>query len=118
MTPANLAHSAPKCRGFPTFELCGGALASLRMPNCLVEIYVPRNAGLTEVVAAARAAARRSSATRRVRYVGSIVVPDDETCFHVFQGPSAVAAPFSGTGDFQVVDLLSSAAVDPASLGH
>jgi hypothetical protein len=72
-------------------------------------------ANLAEVVAAARAAARRRSATWRVRYVDSIGVPD-ETCLH---GVPVVAAPFSGSGDFQCSDLLSFAGVDPrASAGR
>jgi hypothetical protein len=36
------------------------------------------------------------------------------TCF----GASNIAAPFSGSGNFQVVDLLSFAGVDPASFGQ
>jgi Nickel responsive protein SCO4226-like len=61
------------------------------MPNFLVEVYAPRNAALTELVAAARGATVRDSESGRIEYVDSILVPDDETCFHVFRGPSAFA---------------------------
>jgi len=56
------------------------------MPSYLVEVYAPRSARLTELEAAARSAARTA---RAVRYLESIHVPEDETCFHVFEGPSA-----------------------------
>jgi hypothetical protein len=60
----------------------------------LVETYFPRDGRdrLPEVVARARAAA---SAMRldgvEVRYLRPIFVPEDETCFHLFTGPSAEA---------------------------
>jgi hypothetical protein len=56
------------------------------MPTFLVEVYAPRLAQLADLEAAARAAARGASG---VRYLESILVPEDETCFHLFDGPSA-----------------------------
>ncbi len=56
------------------------------MPSFLVEVYAPRSARLGELEAAARAAAQ---AANGVRYLESIFVPEDETCFHLFDGPSA-----------------------------
>jgi hypothetical protein len=65
--------------------LCGHV-----MPEYLVELYLPRNS--TAPAEAARRA--RSSATamsregQRIRYLRSIFVPDDETCFLLFEAAS------------------------------
>jgi hypothetical protein len=55
----------------------------------LVESYepCPRRRDLTAVAARVRAAAEAAGLT----YVRSIFVPADETCFHVFEAPSAAA---------------------------
>jgi hypothetical protein len=58
------------------------------MPNFLVEIYAPSSSALSELIEAAKSVVREASG---VRYIDSIYVPDDETCFHVFEGPSAAA---------------------------
>jgi hypothetical protein len=60
------------------------------MPNFLVEIYAPSSSALPELIEAARAVTSEASA---VRYVESIYVPEDEPCFHVFEGASAAAIP-------------------------
>ena len=62
------------------------------MPSYLVEAYVPRSRA-----AEARAAGRRARAVAeelsrdgtRVRYVRTTFLPDDETCFHLFEAASA-----------------------------
>jgi hypothetical protein len=54
----------------------------------LVEVYQPR-AGASVAAARARSAAEAvSCAATRVRYVRSIFVPEDETCFHIFESSS------------------------------
>lgn len=59
------------------------------MPRFLVEVYAPKSSRLTELAAAARAAAKGPDGG--IWYVDSILVPEDETCFHVFEGPRAAA---------------------------
>jgi hypothetical protein len=66
------------------------------MPNFLVEVYAPGRAALADVVAAARMADDGG----RVRYMRSTFVAADETCFHLFEAPSAeaVAEAIRGCG--------------------
>lgn len=64
------------------------------MNEYLVEVYVPRNgaAGVDEAAARARAtAAQLSCEGMAVRYVRAVFVPEDETCFHVFNAVSQEA---------------------------
>ena len=64
------------------------------MPMYLIESYVARSR-----LAEARAAGRRAreaaelltSEGTDVRYIRTTVLPDDETCFHVFEAMSATA---------------------------
>lgn len=60
------------------------------MTGFLVETYTPAAAVLAEIEArAGLAAAELQQAGRPVRYVRSIFVPGDETCFHLFEAGSA-----------------------------
>jgi hypothetical protein len=62
------------------------------MASYLVETYLPRGYVLSEAVARMRAAAEASSLQGvPVRYLRSIFVPEDETCFHLLEGPSTDA---------------------------
>jgi hypothetical protein len=61
------------------------------MPTFLVEAYEPcgRAGSLVEIERRARtAAAELSRSGTTVRYMRSIYIPADETCFHVIEGPS------------------------------
>ncbi len=61
------------------------------MPTFLVEAYEPRgrNESLAEIERRARAAAAELSRSgMAVRYLRSIYIPVDETCFHVIECPS------------------------------
>jgi Protein of unknown function (DUF4242) len=64
------------------------------MSMFLIETYSPRadDAGLRATVARARAAARGLSAEGvRVRWLRTTFVPEDETCFLLFEAPCAEA---------------------------
>lgn len=64
------------------------------MPSFLVEIYAsaPDRDALAELIAETRAAVDRvTHEGSTVRLVHSICVPDDETCFFTFEGPSEEA---------------------------
>jgi hypothetical protein len=56
------------------------------MARYLVEVYMP-NRG--DAVARTRTDAARLARSRDVRYVRAILVPKDETCFHVVDAASA-----------------------------
>jgi hypothetical protein len=62
------------------------------MAEFLVEVYVPR----TDPAAAERGAERARTAAEQlaaegapIRYLRSIFVPEDETCFHLYTAASA-----------------------------
>ncbi len=64
------------------------------MPSYLVEAYVPRSRAGDARAAARRARAVADELTREgtpVRYVRTTFLPDDETCFHLFEAVSADA---------------------------
>ncbi len=59
------------------------------MPSYLVELYLPRGRSIEDAVALARRAAQAAAAEGTpVQYVRSLLVAEDETCFHVFQAPT------------------------------
>lgn len=62
------------------------------MPTYLVEAYSPKltRAACCELEARARQAARELAAEgRRIAYLSSIFISEDETCFHLFDARSA-----------------------------
>ena len=63
------------------------------MAEFLVEVYVARDDHRTarEIAAAARAVDGTPASGRSVRCLRSIFVPEDETCFLLFEAPSADA---------------------------
>jgi hypothetical protein len=59
------------------------------MTSFLVETYTPAMINIVEVEARARrAAAQLAEAGTEVRYLRAIFVPEDETCFHLFEAAS------------------------------
>lgn len=61
----------------------------------LIELHRPEHGwdGLQALSARARSAAERVNSTETpVRFLRSIFVPDDQTCFHLFEGTAAAVA--------------------------
>jgi hypothetical protein len=64
------------------------------MPEFLAEAYTPRGAPGTSAPSAAdiaRAADQASGPGDPVRFLGAIALPEEETCFWLYQAPSAAA---------------------------
>lgn len=61
------------------------------MPNYLVEVYRGSHRGEQLARVGGRARAAAEALTRQgtpVRFLGSIAVPDDEMCFHLYEAAS------------------------------
>lgn len=90
------------------------------MPTYLVETFLPRGAAGErplrdrEARAAADAMARAGT---RVRFVGSIHVPEDEICFFTFEALSraeaTLAAERAALGPLRVVEAVTSCSEEP-----
>ena len=90
------------------------------MPCFAVETYVPAASRepLLRISARARAAAGRGVG---VRYLASLFLPEDETCFHVLDAPSpdaaAEVAAQVGVGGARVLEAAVVFAVEGAEEG-
>ena len=60
------------------------------MPEFLAETYTPRPAA-PSAGDVARAAAHAGGPQAPVRFLGAVAVPEEETCFWLYQAPSAAA---------------------------
>ena len=92
------------------------------MSEFLVEVYVPRSVALGSVPGRAdisRAAHELTQAGVQVRLTGSIVVPEEETCFYLFEAKSAdavrAAVERSGLRCERVVEAASERTLPEAS---
>jgi hypothetical protein len=81
------------------------------VPSYLVETYLARGQGGERAARERRArsaAAELTRGTTRVRFDGSIRVPEDEICFFVFDAPTgrdaALAAQRAGLDPIRVVE--------------
>jgi hypothetical protein len=64
------------------------------VPSYLVEIYMPRSRAHDARVSASRARSAADELSRAgvaISYVRTTYLPDDETCFHLFEAGSASA---------------------------
>ena len=81
------------------------------MPSYLVETYLARN-NAGERAARERRARSVADELTRVSFDRSIHVPEDETCFFVFDAPSSrvalLAAERAELGPIRVVEAVSS----------
>jgi hypothetical protein len=85
------------------------------VPSYLVETYLARGDAGEHTARERRARSAAEELTRegtRVRFDRSIHVPEDETCFCIFDAPSgrdaALAAQRAGLEPFRVVEAISS----------
>jgi Protein of unknown function (DUF4242) len=86
------------------------------MADFLVEVYTPRldEAALAKLVVRLKAVAEAMSAESPVTYVRSIHVPEDETCFHLFEAESAEVVNEAGRRVGLTFDRVA-AAVEPVT---
>jgi hypothetical protein len=86
------------------------------MADFLVEVYTPRldEAALAKLVARLEAVVEAMSAEIPVTYVRSIHVPEDETCFHLFEAESAEVVNEAGRRAGLMFDRVA-AAVEPVT---
>ncbi len=83
------------------------------MPRYLLELYMPRGQALEEAAARARMVGdRKARSEAAVRYVRTMYVAEDETCFHVFEASSREAlleaASRSGLTDARITETIES----------
>ncbi len=85
------------------------------MPSYLVETFLARGAAGERQARERRASSAAEALTRqgtRVRFDGSIYVPEDEICFFTFEAASgraaAIVAQHAGLDPFRVVEAISS----------
>jgi hypothetical protein len=75
----------------------------------LVEVFMPREQ--SGALAGAEGRARSAAGRAGIRYVQASYVPEDETCFYVFDAASADlvvrAAALAGLGDGRVVGVTT-----------
>jgi Protein of unknown function (DUF4242) len=86
------------------------------MADFLVEVYTPRldEAALANLVARLKVVVEAMSAQIPVTYVRSIHVPEDETCFHLFEAESAEVVNEAGRRAGLTFDRVA-AAVEPVT---
>jgi hypothetical protein len=84
------------------------------MPSYLVETFLARSAADQRLELDRRVAEAAEALTRlgtRVRFGGSVHVPDDETCFFTFDaatvGAAALAAERAGLRALRVVEAIA-----------
>jgi hypothetical protein len=61
------------------------------MPEFLAETYAPRGAAAPGAAGLTRAAGQAGGRGAPVRFLGAIAVPEEETCFYLYQAPTAAA---------------------------
>ena len=83
------------------------------MPSYLAEVYLPRSRAREASATGRRARAAARELSRQgvpIRYVRTTYLPDDETCFHVFEAASAEAVEEAsrraGLGRARIVPVI------------
>jgi hypothetical protein len=79
---------------------------------CLLELYLSRGSSSATAAAGGRRV-EAAGAAAGVRYVRTLVVAEDETCFHVFEAPSrdalADAARHAGLAEARITEAVERA---------
>ena len=99
------------------------------MPEFVIETYLPRDAPDVAALGAGDAALAAEQAREegaQIRFLGAIFVPEDETCFYLYQSPSAEAVRDAATRARLRFERITQAvsitphrsATDPAGLSH
>ena len=86
------------------------------MPEFLVELYVSRADAASTVPGAERARLAAEELSRQgtaIRYLRSIFIPDDETCFHLYTAGSVEAVHELATRAGLRFERISEAAPEP-----
>jgi uncharacterized protein DUF4242 len=90
------------------------------MARFTVEVFANRADGLEEEAARIRAAAAGVGRERNpVRYLSSILMPGDELCLHLFEGPSREAvrraAVRAGLDPLRVIETVTAMGFETGS---
>lgn len=85
----------------------------------MVELYAPSSTEGTSARAVEEAARSLRDEGLAVRYLRSIVIPGDETCFHVFEAPSAeVVREVSRRAAIRSERIIPVIEVEPSPITH
>ena len=80
----------------------------------LAEFYLPAGGALADVAQRASAgAAAACTAGAPVRFVQAVFVPTEETCFALFEAPSAAAVSAAGSAAGLEFDRVTAALLAP-----
>jgi hypothetical protein len=84
----------------------------------LAELYIPATTALAEVAGNARAGAEQAAgAGARICFLLAIFVPQDESCFVLYQASTAEEVSMAGTLAGLAFDRIVPAICDPAPDG-
>ena len=89
-----------------------------RMPSYLIELYLSRGVSLASAAEVARRVQAASAPEGGgLRYVRTLFVAEDETCFHVFEAPSrdavVEAASRAGLAGARVTEAVEAPTQSP-----
>jgi len=110
-------HDRRKDSGFPVFRGRSSGRTVGAMTEFLGELYVPRAHGVAVEDDEARVRAAAAELTREgrpVHFVRTIFVPEDETCFYLFEASSAGAVREVGARAALLFDRVSASWRSPS----
>lgn len=91
------------------------------MPKFLLELYMPRSDDHAVAAGAIRGQAGAEGMTRNgtpVRYVGSLYIPEEETCFQLYEAACARhVRDAAGLAALRYVNVLEAVTEPPVLMG-